>query len=194
MPRITLLLLVLAALLLTACGPKFDIDAVVGPPMPEVQAAGTSTSAAEAPAPAELAVPSIGVRSHLIDLGLEPDRTIEVPEDPDLAGWYTGGPKPGQAGPATIVGHVDSWTGPGIFHRLDELRPGDEIAIRRTDGSVVRFAVDRVEQHPKDAFPTQEVYGDTEGPELRLITCTGGFDRGEGSYLDNLIVFASRVA
>jgi sortase (surface protein transpeptidase) len=191
MPRTTLPLMVLVALLLTACGPRFDIDAVVGPPMQEMQVA--TSAGDEIAAPAELAIPALGVRSELIELGLEPDRTVEVPEDPDLAGWYTGGPKPGQTGPATIIGHVDSATGPGVFHRLDELGPGEEIAVRRTDSSVVRFAVYRIERHPKDAFPTEVVYGDTDGAELRLITCGGDFDRAAGSYQDNVIIFASRV-
>jgi sortase (surface protein transpeptidase) len=195
MPRLTASLTVVVALLLTACGPRFDVDAVVGPPAQQMEATATSdrTAAGGVAPPAELAIPAIGVRSPLIDLGLEPDRTVEVPEDPDLAGWYTGGPKPGQTGPATIIGHVDSWEGAGIFHRLHELTPGDEVAVRTADGSVVRFAVDHVEQHPKDDFPTATVYGDTEGPELRLITCGGDFDRSARSYRENVIVFASRV-
>jgi hypothetical protein len=56
---------------------------------------------------------------------------------------------------------------------------------------VARFAVDRVEQHPKDDFPTGAVYGVTERPTLRLITCGGAFDRSVRSYVDNLIVYAS---
>jgi sortase (surface protein transpeptidase) len=189
MPRHLILALLALGLLATACGPKFDIDAVSGPPAQMQVAAATVTQ--EVAAPAELAIPSLGTRSPLMELGLEPDRTIQVPEDPDLAGWYTGGPKPGETGPAVIVGHVDSYTGPGVFHRLGELAPGEEILIRRQDGSVARFAVTRVEQHPKDDFPTEAVYGDTDGRELRLVTCGGAFDRSARSYTDNVIVWAT---
>jgi sortase (surface protein transpeptidase) len=189
MTRLPLLALLALSLLATACGPKFDLDAVVGPPA-QMQAASAAMTE-EVAAPAELAIPAIGARSDLLELGLEPDRTIQVPEDPDLAGWYTGGPKPGETGPATIVGHVDSYEGAGIFHRLGELEPGDEILVRRTDGSVVRFAVTRVEQHPKDAFPTAAVYGDADAPELRVVTCGGAFDRSARSYRDNVIVWAT---
>ena len=57
----------------------------------------------------------------------------------------------------------------------------------------MRFAVTRVEQYPKDAFPTAAVYGPVPGPELRLITCGGTFDRQAGSYRDNIVVYATAL-
>jgi sortase (surface protein transpeptidase) len=138
-------------------------------------------------------IPVIGVDAPVIRLGLNPDGTLEVPGSFDEAGWWTGGARPGADGPAVVVGHVDSRTGPGVFLRLPELRRGDVIEMRGTGGRVVRFAVDRVERHPKNDFPTDAVYGDTAGPTLRLITCGGAFDRSARSYVDNVIVFASLV-
>ena len=52
-----------------------------------------------------------------------------------------------------------------------------------------RCVVTAVEQYPKDAFPTEEVYGPTPTPELRLITCGGAFDRSTGHYVDNIVAF-----
>lgn len=40
--------------------------------------------------------------------------------------------------------------------------------VARRDGTVVVFAVDRVEQYAKADFPTMEVYGNTADPLLRL--------------------------
>jgi hypothetical protein len=37
--------------------------------------------------------------------------------------------------------------------------------------------VDTVARYPKSAFPTGAVFGPVTGPVLRLITCTGTFDR-----------------
>ncbi|GAA3233316.1 class F sortase [Dactylosporangium siamense] len=66
----------------------------------------------------------------------------------------------------------------------------------REDGSRAVFTVRRVERHPKDAFPTDAVYGPVNHAGLRLITCGGEFDRATGHYRDNVVVFAdlSRAA
>jgi Sortase domain len=141
--------------------------------------------------PRSVRIPSIGVEAPVIDLGKNPDGTLEVPEKFSEAGWWSGGAAPGERGPAVIVGHVDSYNGPAVFYGLGDLASGDVIEVADEDGDTVRFAVDRLEQVPKDAFPTDAVYGDTSKPELRLITCSGDFDQSSGHYLDNTIVFAS---
>jgi hypothetical protein len=144
--------------------------------------------------PEAVVIPAIGVSSRLVRLGLQPDRRMEVPEDYSVAGWYTGGPRPGERGPAVIAGHVDSKRGPAVFHRLGELGKGDLIVVRYPGRTEARFRVERTERHPKRAFPTARVYGDTAGPALRLVTCGGSFDRASGHYRDNVIVFAAAVA
>jgi hypothetical protein len=140
--------------------------------------------------PVRIRIPSIDVDAAMIPLGLNPDRTLEVPEDFSRAGWWTGGARPGQPGPAIIAGHVDSHTGPAAFFRLRELRPGDTIVVDRRDGTNARFTVLGSEQYPKNQFPTARVYGSTPGPTLRLITCSGTFDHSTGHYLDNTVVYA----
>jgi len=125
-------------------------------------------------------------------LGLAQDGEIEVPQNADIPGWFTPGPSPGQLGPAVIAGHVDSTTGPAVFYRLSELRPGDHIKVARRDGSIARFTVDRVTNFSKAAFPTRAVYGPTRRSELRLITCGGQYDDQDG-YLANTVVFAHLV-
>jgi sortase (surface protein transpeptidase) len=146
--------------------------------------------------PVALDIPAIDVRTDVMSLGLDADGSVAVPplQEDDEAGWYEPGPEPGAVGPAVVLGHVDSaqW-GPGVFFDLGALEQGDEISVTRADGTVAVFAVDRVERHPKDDFPTIEVYGNTDGPELRLITCGGDFDSGARSYEDNVIVFATLV-
>src|SRR5205823_5741391 len=113
-----------------------------------------------------------------------------VPEDFGRVGYYSGRPAPGEVGAAVIDGHVDSTDRPAVFYRLRELRGGDEVVITRADGTRPIFVVDRLEEHRKDAFPTVEVYGPVPEATLRLITCTGTFNRRSGHYRDNLIVFA----
>ncbi|PZA19622.1 class F sortase [Modestobacter versicolor] len=145
------------------------------------------------PEPTAVAIPALGVRSDLLDLGLTADGSAEVPEDFDLAGWFTGGGRPGSRGPTVLLGHVDSTAGPAVFYALRDLRPGDAVEVTVADGSVARYAVTGTEQVPKDQFPTAAVFGATPADVLRLVTCTGEFDRGARSYLDNLVVTAERV-
>jgi sortase (surface protein transpeptidase) len=143
------------------------------------------------PVPVRIEVPSIGVASTLQRLGRAPDRTVQVPSRWEVAGWYAGGTRPGDPGSAVILGHVDSKSGPAVFYRLSELRRGDTVTIRRADGFWVRFVVQRIQQYPKDRFPTDEVYYPTLTPALRLVTCGGQFDYATGHYRSNVIVFAT---
>ena len=144
--------------------------------------------------PVRVEIPAIVVSSPLVPLGLNPDGTMQVPGDFQVAGWFTGGPQPGQLGPAVIAGHVDSRTGPAVFYRLRDLRPGDQIRVVRADRLVVRFEVESLASYSKQALPDEAVYGATTAPALRLITCAGTFDRARHSYRDNLVVSAVRVA
>lgn len=147
---------------------------------------------AQAPNPAVIRIPRINVEAPIIPLGLNDDGTIEVPDQPEEAGWWLGGPEPGETGPAVILGHVDSQEeGPAVFFYLRYLEAGDEIHIDRVDGSTVSYVVEFSESHDKDAFPTDAVYGPTEQPTLRLVTCGGDFDFDVRTYEENLVVFAS---
>jgi sortase (surface protein transpeptidase) len=143
------------------------------------------------PVPVRLEIPSIHVTSSLARLGREADGTVEVPRPWGVAGWYALGPRPGDPGSAVILGHVDSKSGPAVFYRLRELRPGDQIDITRADRSSVRFVVQRTAQYLKTRFPTDEVYYPTLVPALRLVTCGGQFDFTTRHYRSNIIVFAT---
>jgi hypothetical protein len=164
-----------------------------GDPFGEVDLAASAGDAVpaedDAPRPVSVHLPTIGAASELAALGLTDDGALEVPEDPHLAGWWAGGADPGERGPAVVVGHVDSHEGPGVFAALGDLEPGDRVVVAREDGTAVHFDVDRLERYPKDDFPTEAVYGATDAPELRLVTCSGEFDPAARSYEDNLVVF-----
>lgn len=163
------------------------------PPEPErVVAASPAAPAADADTapPRHLRVPALDIDAPVGDLGLTDDGRLEVPTTAEDVGWWSGGSAPGSPGPTVLAGHVD-WKGrAGVFQRLVDLAPGDVVTVRDADGTDHAFRVERVEQHPKDAFPTDAVYGPTDDPTLRLITCGGAFDDASGHYLDNVIVFA----
>jgi sortase (surface protein transpeptidase) len=143
--------------------------------------------------PVSLTIPSIGVRTGLVHLGLASSGALQVPSDTTVAGWYTGSARPGATGAAVIVGHIDSRNGPGVFFRLRLLHPGSRVYVRRADGTLAVFRVTSVRSYPKSRFPTLAVYGPVPDAELRLITCGGAFDFATGHYLSNVIAYATLV-
>jgi LPXTG-site transpeptidase (sortase) family protein len=158
---------------------------IVAPPQP--------ADAVPVARPVSLTIPLIGVKSNLITLGLASGGAMQVPSSVAVAGWYTGSPRPGSIGSSVIVGHVDSTSAHGVFYRLDELKAGDDVYVRRADGTTAKFRVTEVQQYLKDKFPTAAVYGPTPDAELRLITCGGAFDSATGHYLSNVVVYATEV-
>jgi sortase (surface protein transpeptidase) len=168
---------------------------------------GSSGQAASAPAPTsvsvtkpydklrptEVRIPRIGADSSLLAVAVDHTGQIAVPsvQQPMQAAWYRLSPVPGDVGPAIILGHVDGNHQPGIFAKLKDLNAGDEIFVTRSDGQNLKFVVDHKTQVPKDQFPSDAVYGNTDKPQLRLITCGGVFDHAVHSYEDNIVVYAN---
>lgn len=135
--------------------------------------------------PVALAVPVIGLRAdRLLDLRPDAGGVLEVPADAGAVGWSTLAPTPGARGAAVIAAHEQ-----GVFARLTELTDGDRVTVHREDGTEAVFTVYRTARFPRGAFPATEVHGPTPGPELRLVTAGGVFDRG-GSVPDNVVAFA----
>jgi len=170
------------------------VAALPAPPGPIV-APPPSAQSAPVARPVSLTIPLIGVQTQLLTLGLAAGGALQVPplSAASVAGWYTGSPRPGGIGSAIIVGHIDSQSGPGVFYRLSELRAGDDVYVKRADGTTAEFRVTSVQTYLKDHFPTQTVYGPTPDAELRLITCGGAFDPATGHYLSNIVVYATEV-
>ena len=158
----------------------------------------TASPAASPPAiprtiPQRLVIPALGVNAAVVPEGTDSTGALKVPPltAGNLAGWWDGGPAPGQDGPAVIAGHVDSaQAGPLVFWNLRLLKRGDVVTV---EPAGVTFRVTAVTQVAKTSFPTLMVYGPTAGPELRLVTCGGTFDPATGRYLSNLIVYAAEV-
>ncbi|MFI8823685.1 class F sortase [Streptomyces sp. NPDC053431] len=145
--------------------------------------------------PVSIRIPDIGVDAELTGLGLDGrGRLLPPPASASSrAGWYADGTVPGARGAAVVTGHVDSPSGPAVFYRLGQLSPGAEIAVDREDGLTALFTVDAVEVHAKDAFPDARVYGASDRPVLRVITCGGTWRRGSG-YDANVVVYATLTA
>ncbi|MBB6438666.1 class F sortase [Streptomyces candidus] len=195
----TALALVLAYWGLTALS---DGGPAAPPPQPGAAQAFDAGTRRAAPAPAvrplpsvapsRVVIPRLNVDAPLIGLTLDEDGRLASPPDADqnLAGWYQDGTPPGAVGTSVLAGHVDTAQGPAVFYGLGSLAKGDTVRVPRTDGVTAVFTVDAVELYPADAFPDTKVYGPSDTPQLRLITCGGGYDKKTRRYLGNVVVFA----
>ena len=136
--------------------------------------------------PTHVDIPAIGVSADVGPLGLTPKGYVQVPADAHAVGWYDGSVVPGAPGASVLLGHT-SRTGSAVFNRLRDLRTGDVVTVDRADAAIARFVVDRVAGFDKHDFPTNEVYGPSAAPALRLVTCARLRD---GRFTENLVVFA----
>ncbi|MGY6019751.1 class F sortase [Streptomyces spinosirectus] len=195
---IALVLLTGLALIRNGSG-EFD----VGPPQPATAAAADSRvpgAAANSVQPLPYAlpdrvrIPTIRVDAPVLPVGLDADGWVSAPppEDPNLAGWFTGGVTPGEKGTAVVVGHVDNKQGPAVFYNLGALKKGNRVEVARKDGRTAVFEIYGIEVFDKNNFPGDRVYGSKGDPELRVITCGGGFSKKHG-YDGNVVVFARLV-
>ncbi|MGW1724440.1 class F sortase [Streptomyces sp. NPDC002306] len=171
---------------------------VQAPPQPSAAQAHADLGDTRAAAPAlppsppdRIRIPSIRVNAPLVGLGLTSTGSLDVPPagDKNLAGWYEAGTTPGETGTAIVAGHVDNTDGPAVFYDLGALKKGSTVEVDRRDGSVALFSVDTVDVYEAKDFPDEKVYGAADRPELRVITCGGGYSRATG-YQGNVVVFA----
>jgi LPXTG-site transpeptidase (sortase) family protein len=144
--------------------------------------------------PVQLIIPKLEINAPIGELGLNSDKTMEIPSEGSVVGWYKHKKTPGEKGPAILVGHLDWQSGPGVFYNLDELEPGDMVKVKREDGTTAVFSVAYKKNYHVDEFDTEQVYGNLDHAGLRLITCSGKFLKQNDRYSHNLVVFADLIA
>jgi hypothetical protein len=196
---IALVLLTGLALIRNGSG-EFD----AGPPQPASAAAadartarGTLGGAVQAlpfSEPDRVRIPAIQVDAPVMQVGLDTDGWVGAPppEDPNLAGWFTGAVSPGEKGTAVVVGHVDNTQGPAVLYGLGALKKGNHVEVTRRDGKTAVFEIYGIEVFEKNNFPGDRVYASKGSPELRVITCGGGFSKANG-YDGNVVAFARLI-
>jgi sortase (surface protein transpeptidase) len=189
--------LVIAAGVFAGLGTSKQPNTIVLNQGPSQSAGATTAVSKVAPLkrsrPIRLTIPALGIVTGLETLGIQADHEVMVPTTVHTPGWYIDGPAPGQMGSAVILGHVDSYLGPGIFFDLKTLKAGDVIRVVLADREVTHFVITEVVQYSKTTFPDHLVYG-THGTEsLQLVTCGGAFDHATGHYLSNVVVYSHLV-
>ncbi|MGW3272298.1 sortase domain-containing protein [Streptomyces kronopolitis] len=153
--------------------------------------------------PMGITIEALGVRAAGIaaqDLDGNELPAPPPPASPDTVSWYAGGPQPGEAGAALLVGRAGGDRGPGAgplaVRRLTGLEPGQRVDVRRADGSTVRFTVEDVQLYDRDRFDARRVHAPHEAgrSELRLIVedgAGGGAAAGRGGGPAKVVVVAA---
>jgi sortase (surface protein transpeptidase) len=119
------------------------------------------------PARWALDVPSIGVSAKLLTFGTHQGGDLPVPAltQADDPAWYKFTATPGTPGNAVMVGHVGTYTGPGVFYDLYLLMPGNPIYVT-TGAGREDFRVTSVTEVPKPDFPVNKIFGPTRSRRL----------------------------
>ena len=178
--------------------PSGAADSVAAAGTAAESAATLSVGASAAPrAPASAAVrvriPALGVDAPILQMGVDRDGVMEIPQSSSTVAWYGFTAQPGSSGNAVMAGHV-TWGGSkAVFYQLQSLRPGDAIEVQTGDGGV-RYAVQHTYLVRPEEADIARIIGPRDGPQtLTLITCGGTFDASAREYDHRVIVFATRI-
>jgi hypothetical protein len=140
--------------------------------------------------PDRIAIPRLAVEAVVVPMAVGADRSLGVPDDPAVLGWWGDGAQPGGPdGSVVLDGHVDNArSGPGVLFHLQTLVPGDVVTVSG-QGRSARYVVAARRQYSKATLPGS-VFDQQVAGRLVLITCGGSFDRRSRHYADNVVVFA----
>lgn len=151
----------------------------------------TSTAVIDPIVPVSIAIPAIDVFTVVEHVGVNDNGNMAVPSGYDTTAWFEPGFKPGENGNAIIAGHVDNSLGlAGVFIDLDQLVIGDTVIVQSEDGTELTFVVTGYEEVDYRTANVDEIYGRSDTPQIRLITCSGAWLADSGSYDKRLIVTA----
>lgn len=166
-------------------------------PAPDIQVFDIEQAGAaelEVGKPTRLMIPSIKVDASIEEMGLINNGQLDAPKEGLNAGWFTGGPKPGEDGNAVIDGHLDLHGKPGVFWKLREVKEGDIIGVMDDQGALRNFKVTRTQFYDVETAPMKEIFGrNHEGKNLNLITCAGKWRKDLNHYDQRLVVFTEMM-
>ncbi|MBH0156419.1 class F sortase [Fictibacillus sp. 5RED26] len=144
--------------------------------------------------PTTIEIPSLKINTEIEKVGRLDNGQMGVPKGMDTVGWFSDGVKPGSPGNAVMAGHVDSKSGPAVFYKLEDLEAGDEVIVKDQDGKTFTFVVTDKEKYNRKTAPVDKIFDYSYGSKLNLITCTGNFNRDEGTHEERLVIYTELKA
>lgn len=144
--------------------------------------------------PERLIIPKIGVDAAIEQVGLDPQRRMDIPKNVYNVGWYRHGTRPGETGNAVMDGHVDTPNGtPSVFADLQSLTSGDKISVIDKRGKEYKYQVTSVARYKLEDVPLKQIFDKTKGKNLVLITCAGEWNRGKKDFTERAVAYAKFV-
>lgn len=139
-------------------------------------------------------IPKAKVDAPMQVKGVDSRGEMENPDGRDVVAWYDFSAFPGFGGNAVFSGHVDWYTGErGVFWYLKNLKEGDDIALRLSDGMEPQYQVTTSIVYNAETAPVAEIVGPLSTDTLTLITCEGVFYKKSQNYSERRVVRAERV-
>jgi hypothetical protein len=134
-----------------------------------------------------------GRRVGIQPVGTTRNGLLDVPDDIELAGWWSGGSRLGDPFGSTLVAaHVDSRTqGLGPFASLLRVRAGDRVHVW-SDGLRQAFEITALRLRPQGTIGPGSRLHSPGGPRrLTLVTCAGPYDAARGGYQNLAVITAT---
>jgi len=134
-----------------------------------------------------------GRRIVVRPVGTTRNGLLDVPDDIELAGWWSGGSRLGDPFGSTLVAaHVDSRTqGLGPFASLLGVHAGDRVHVW-SHGLRQAFEITSLRLRPQGTIGPASYLHSPKGPRrLTLVTCAGPYDAAHGGYQNLAVITAT---
>ena len=144
--------------------------------------------------PIHLLIAAIHIDTTIEPVGVLSTGNLDTPQNNpwEDAGWYKDGPRPGEQGSAVLDGHLNRPGGaPAVFWSLASLKIGDEVVVTTSEGKTLRYRVTGSARYAPQQAPLQEIFGNTQGSHLNLITCAGYWLPSEQQTSLRMVVYTS---
>ena len=179
-------------MLLSSCGQPQVESTQTGPVTPPKRV--LLQEAARGDDPVHLLISAIHVDTAIEPVGVLSTGNLDTPQNNpwEDAGWYKDGPRPGEQGSAVLDGHLNRPGGaPAIFWYLSALKIGDAVVVTTSEGKTLRYRVTGTARYAPQQAPLQDIFGDTQGYHLNLITCAGYWISTEQQTSLRMVVYTS---
>ncbi len=146
------------------------------------------------PKPLNIFIKQLSIDAPITEVGLNNQGNIDTPKNPDSVGWFSYGVRPGEVGSAVLDGHLDTTEKGAVFWNLKNIKVGETVSIKSSDGKTSMFRVKEKKLYNyNDTSALAQVFGKNDKAYLNLITCAGNWLKNKNSYSQRLVVFTEKI-